>query len=217
MQNFHTTVTKRLLVPAGIGILTALALGYIIGMYTIPNRLLHPFAPTIPKEVHVHADFRMYINDERIRFTDAKYQSEVGRKLADYIHFHDGSDEVIHRHANGITLAAFFDSLGLKLTNTCVTLDTGTSYCRGDDGELMLIVNGLPVHDIEHYILADNDRILLYFGDPQNPHLTEYTHGVTDLACMYTGTCPERGTPPTEGCTLTCDTVDSEDAGHTHN
>lgn len=205
---FRTYLTKQTLLPAMIGLVTALTLGYNFGMYIIPNAVLHPFAKPIPKEVHVHADFMMYIGDTRIRFTDAKYQSEVGHKLANYIHFHDGSDEVVHRHADGITLVEFFDSLGLNLTDSCVTLDTGTKHCTGKDGELMLRVNGNQVKDVVHYVLKDDDRILLYFGDPKNPHLADYMNDVTDLACMYTGTCPERGTPPTEGCTLTCDVAD---------
>lgn len=197
-------VTKRTLLGGLVGIVTALTLGYNLGLYSPATIFHHPTTRAI-KEVHVHADFRMYIGNTRIRFTDKKYQSEVGHKLANWIHFHDGSDEVIHRHAEGITLPMFFGSLGLSLTDTCVTLDTGPAHCTGKDGILMLRVNGKVVTDIMHYILADNDRVLLYYGDPTNPRLTDYTNGVTNLACLYTGTCPERGKPPTEGCGLTCD------------
>jgi hypothetical protein len=159
-------------------------------------------------EVHVHGDFRLYIGDERIRFNDPKYQSATGNAHHASLHFHDGNDEVIHRHADGVTLVEFFDSIGMKLTNDCLTLDTGTNYCTNATDTLMLIVNNERTMDIENYIFAEEDRILIYYGDPTNPKIRDYTIGVTDLACLYSGTCPERGTPPTEGCGLTCEVAD---------
>ena len=208
-SSITTYVTRSTILAGTCGALTALALGYNFGLYT-PSTLLGTAPATAVEEVHVHADFQMFIGDERIRFTDAEYQSAVGHKLHDSIHFHDGSDEVIHRHEGGITLANFFDSLGLTLTDTCVTLSDTVAHCTDKNSELRLMVNGTRVTDITHYILTDNDRILLYYGNPQNSHLTDYMSGVTDLACMYTGTCPERGTPPTEGCGLTCDVADDQ-------
>jgi len=162
-------------------------------------------------EVHVHGDFRLYIGDERIRFTDDKYQSSTAHAHHVSLHFHDGNDEVIHRHADGVTLAQFFDSIGLTLTDDCLTVDTGVNYCSNDTDTLMLIVNGERVTTVTEYMFAEEDRILVYYGDASNPKIKEYVDSVTDLACLYSGTCPERGTPPTEGCGLTCDVTDFED------
>jgi hypothetical protein len=150
----------------------------------------------------------MYITDERIRFTDAKYQSEVGHSLDVAQHFHDGNDEVIHRHADHVTLVDFFHSLGVTLTDTCLTLESGTAYCTNESQEFMLFVNGTRNTKITEYITAEKDRILLYYGTPNNPRLPDYIAGVTDESCLYSRTCPERGEPPTEGCGLTCDVTD---------
>ena len=205
-------LTKRTVIASMIGVATSLTFGYNLGLYTfsrVVGRELPTHAVTYAGEVHVHADFRMYINDERIRFTDEKYQSEVGHTLDAAQHFHDGNDEVIHRHAKDVTIADFFHSLGLTLTDTCLTLDTGKKYCTNNTRTLLLFVNGTPVPDIEHYTTAEKDRILLYYGDPKNPRLAEYMNGVTDEACLYSHTCPERGEPPTESCGLTCDVTNA--------
>lgn len=200
----------RFILVTALGIFVAIVIGALL---TKPEHnhqsTSHPVGTTQGGEVHVHGDFRLYIGDERIRFTDNKYQSSGATTHHASLHFHDGNDEVIHRHADGVTLVEFFDSIGIALDNECLSLDTGTQYCTNATGTLMLIVNNERTVDIENYIFAEEDRILIYYGDPTNPNIRDYTAGVTDLACIYSGTCPERGTPPTESCGLTCEVADA--------
>lgn len=195
---------KSIITNASLFALLAITLvAVIITKYPKVERA--PIGTSHDDVVHVHGDFRMYIGDERIRFTDEKYQSSTAHTHHASLHFHDGNDEVIHRHADNVTLVEFFDSIDMRLTNDCLTMDSGIKHCSDEASTLMLMVNNDRTLDIENYIFAEEDRILMYYGDPNNPKISEYTMGVTDLACMYSGTCPERGTPPTEGCGLTCD------------
>lgn len=200
----------RPLLAAVLGIFVALLVGTTLTKTDHEHEnASHPIGTTQDEEVHVHGDFRLYIGDERIRFTEDKYQSSGAATHHASLHFHDGNDEVIHRHADEVTLVEFFESIGMSLDNDCLTLDTGTAYCTNATGTLMLIVNNERTVDIENYIFAEEDRILIYYGDPTNPNIRDYTVGVTDLACVYSGTCPERGTPPTESCGLTCEVADT--------
>lgn len=159
----------------------------------------------VEEEVHVHSDILVYIGDERLRFTDSKYQSGANQVLHKDFHFHDGEDDVIHRHADGLTLANFFSSLGFTLTNDCLTTDDERVLCTDVNGELMLFVNNARVTDIVSYIPQDSDRILIYYGNSADENLPSYLESVTDRACIYSLTCPERGTPPPESCGLTCE------------
>lgn len=156
-------------------------------------------------EVHVHADFLLYVNGERLRFTDAKYQSDLEQILHPDLHFHDGNDEVIHRHADGQMLTAFMDSLGWQLNNECLVSDEGESYCSDGNNELKLYVNGEQITNIESYEPQDLDQVLLYYGEPNAAVISELLAQVTDTACIYSGLCPERGTPPPESCGLSCE------------
>jgi hypothetical protein len=160
---------------------------------------------THDSEVHVHSDFLIIINDTPISLTDEKYQSSTSQVLHDHIHLHDNEDNVVHRHAEGITFVDFLQSIGYTLTNECLTDDTATSYCVDPNNVLTLYVNEVPKTILTDYIPQEEDRILLYYGSPNNPKLRDYFDSITNESCIYSGTCPERGVAPAESCGLTCE------------
>lgn len=157
-------------------------------------------------EVHVHSDFIVFLDGSELDLSDDKYMSAANQVLHDSIHIHDNDDRILHRHAENITLADFFESLGFILTDTCFTTDAGEEYCSDEDNELILLVNGERVEQPSKYINQDNDRFLLYYGDEKDQATidTQFAR-ITDEACIYSLTCPERGTPPPESCGLTCE------------
>lgn len=156
-------------------------------------------------EVHVHADWKVVINGEHIRFVDEKYQSITGSVQHNDIHLHDYEDIVIHRHADGVTFVDFLNSIGYDLTDTCLTNDKGESFCNENANEVQLIVNGQRMLTTDDYIVADEDRILLYYGNVNDPALPDYIASVTDEACLYSGTCLDRGFKTTTTCGVTCE------------
>lgn len=166
---------------------------------------LHPEPIAKSDEVHVHSDILVYIDDNRLRFTDIKYQSASNQILHPDFHFHDQMDDIIHRHSDNLTLTDFFQSLGFTLNNDCLITDTGTSYCSNDTEKLQLYINGNQVTDIVNYVNQEEDQILIYYGQPNNPNLQNYLSQISDLSCIYSGTCLERGSPPPESCGLTCE------------
>lgn len=156
-------------------------------------------------EVHVHADFVISINDQKLDLKDVKYQSSAESIKHKNVHLHDGDDHVVHRHAEGITFAEFLSSIGFTLTETCLTVEGGDAFCSDDANILTLYVNKQPISKATSYIPQEEDQILLYFGAKENPNLTSYLESVTDESCIYSGTCPERGVAPPESCGLTCE------------
>ncbi len=156
-------------------------------------------------EYHIHADVVMVINDEQIDLSDTQYMSATGHILHADAHFHDGSDDIMHVHAEGIQLAEFYGSLGFSLTDTCITPPSGNTSCTNDDERLILFVNGIEAATVGSYVPQDSDQILIYYGSPDSPRITEYQARITNESCIYSGTCPERGLPPPESCGLTCE------------
>jgi len=158
------------------------------------------------EEVHVHSDWVLHIAGTTYDLTDDKYQSGNSQVRHEHIHLHDNNDDVIHRHDHGVTLQDFISSLGFTLASTCITTDEGEEFCNTDTSELMVFVNDERLTDFVDYINQEEDRILVYFGETSaSDTITELLASISDKACIYSGTCPERGTPPPESCGITCD------------
>jgi hypothetical protein len=182
-------------------IITAFLIGCLIGAYgtsLIPRD--EPYIGT--KKVHVHSDLLIVINGEALDLTGDKYQSTATSSAHSDIHLHDNDDDVLHRHAEGITLAMFLESIGFILTEDCITTDAGASHCTNDSNTLSLYVNEELHPSPLTYISAEEDRILLIYGE-NSPEA--FFPLITDRACIFSHTCPERGTPPPESCGLTCE------------
>lgn len=161
--------------------------------------LKQPLTSTGGQKVHEHADLKIYLNGKALDLSAAKYQSTDDKPLDPDLHLHDNNGTVVHKHKTGKTMTDFFKSLKMDLTDTCLTLDTGTKYCTSTTNSLKFMVNGVAKTNFPAYEFADLDRILISYG-PTNQNLDSQLSSVTDLACVYSETCPERGKPPTEGC-----------------
>ena len=149
-------------------------------------------------DIHYHADFAMYLNGQRYNLSQEKYMSTENKSLSNFAHLHDMDGKVIHKHASGITLGFFLETLGMKLTDTCLTLDDGTSYCNIGNKVLKLYVNGKVNTDYAEYDLQDEDKILLSYGSESDQEIKKQLDSVTEEACIYSLTCPEKGAPPAE-------------------
>ena len=159
--------------------------------------------------VHEHADFKVYLNSQEYDFTQEKYQSTDTNELDPDTHLHDGNGEIIHKHKSGITLGYFFETIGMAFTDSCLTLDTGEEFCSDDNATLKFLVNGQSNDQFGAYEFRDEDQILISYGNEGEAVIQEQISSVSDQACIYSETCPERGTPPTENCVgglgTTCD------------
>ncbi len=151
-----------------------------------------------PAAYHGHFDIKVYLNGTRVNFGLAKYQSAEGKELDPDVHLHDGNGNLVHVHKNGVTLNQFFNSLKMSFTDSCFILDNDKKFCNSDQKNLKMYVNGLVNTDFQNYIPQDLDRILISFGPQEDKNLATQINSVTDLSCIYSLKCPERGKPPLE-------------------
>ena len=157
--------------------------------------------PTVTKSeaYHTHFNFKVYLNGTAFDFTPQKYQTNKGKDLNEDIHLHDGKGDLVHIHKKGATLGTFFTSLGMTLTKTGFTDDTGVVYASDTLHTLKMFVNGKPSTQFDSYEPQDLDRILITYGS-DNTTIQMQIASVADDACIYSLKCPERGKPPTENC-----------------
>lgn len=160
-----------------------------------------------PDPNHTHADFAVWIEGKQIDFSRSEYMSgsstdaEHKGALSPHLHLHDTNGHVIHRHKPGLSLTEFFNSMpGMRYQATDFKfLDCIACQHAAGTYPVKLYVNGVEKTEGSAYVFQDDDKLLV--TDTAEPvELRKQIRMVTDDACLYSRTCPERGDPPTESC-----------------
>jgi protein-disulfide isomerase len=181
----------------------------------INNSDVEEVANTEPTAVHWHFDLKTVINGKEIDFSQSKYQSTETDVKAEFVHLHDGNGKVVHIHQSGVSLQDFFQSIGMDITTGCFTTDTKETLCSTNTKTLSVYVNGEKEPRAGEYEPKDLDRILIVYGPKNDASISQLIEDVSNDACIYSETCPERGAPPKESCV---GGVGSEcEVGHSHN
>ncbi len=114
------------------------------------------------ESAHEHMTMLIVVDGKIVNLTDDKYM------LKDYYsHLEDDNGFVIHKHAKGVTLSYFLTTLGIDLTQDCITVDTGRQYCSSPTtGKILrVIVNGNTIKDPDVYEIKHEDKILIDYSD----------------------------------------------------
>ncbi len=130
-----------------------------------------------PGSTHIHATFRVYINDEPLNFGLPTYNER-----SPFVHLHIDNPiggQEIHKHATNIRLGDFFHTLGMEFNNNCFTLDTNESYCTNETHTLKFVVNGEPGKDYQNTDIMDRDKYLISYG-PRNEDIGDQIRAIPD-------------------------------------
>jgi len=114
------------------------------------------------------------IDDLEFLFYTAPYQMQDP-----YIFFSGGDGNTIHRNHEDATIELLFNSMDIGLDDQCYVFPERTGYasdhfCVNDDYSLKYFINGKPVSGILDYIIQNNDRILIIFGNETDEQIREY-------------------------------------------
>ncbi|MDP2973614.1 MAG: hypothetical protein Q8N60_01045 [Candidatus Diapherotrites archaeon] len=174
-----------------------------VGLLVVAGGLLLLVQKPAPEtEVHVHADFKVFLDGVDYNFAQEKYMTSEAQVKSLRVHLHGMDGEIIHVHAKGVTLGEFFGSIGMQFNPNCFTLDSNERHCSDKIKTLKFFVNGAQNNMFENYEIRDLDRILVSFGSENGEALQEQLNSVSDRACIFSEKCSERGTSPPESCTI---------------
>ena len=112
------------------------------------------------QEVHLHADFKVYINDTQVDLSVPQYQ--LRHKS---VHLEHGIGDYVHVHASDITMGYFFETMDLRFNKTCIIIPGDGQYCSTDNKMLSFYVNGTENDEFAKYEIKDSDNILITYGD----------------------------------------------------
>ncbi len=111
-------------------------------------------------EVHYHAGFQVYIDDELQDFSDVKFmhiepcseeeheEETEEHKQIELAHLHDGVGDVVHVHRNGATWGDLFRNINFSVSENVAAY-----------------VNGEPVENFLSYPIASYDSVIIIQGE----------------------------------------------------
>ncbi len=108
---------------------------------------------------HEHAQIFVIISGYTVDFSGPQYQLS-----SEYIHFENNEGSLIHRHATGVTLGFFFETMGIQLSEDCFS-DDDDSYCTNSDHALEFYVNAGKLDNLDSYVVQQGDKIVISYGN----------------------------------------------------
>jgi len=160
-KNLANKKLKNRIIMFGIlGVITAIV-GY--SAFTFSENMSN--APVLPSGIgalgseHTHQGIGVMIFGELMDFSLSDFQVQDRR-----IHFEGGEGYTIHRHATGVPIGYFLETLGFRFDNECVSFED-EDFCTNDDNSWKFFVNREPVDNIQEYVGSEDDRILITYGN----------------------------------------------------
>ena len=111
---------------------------------------------------HIHASMLVKIFGDKFDFSSPNYQVKTS-----WIHFENQDGDTVHRHSTGVDLEFLFNSMKIALDDECFVFPDGRQFCTNDDYTLKFYVNQQKVDDIRTYIIQEEDRILISYGNEE--------------------------------------------------
>jgi len=109
---------------------------------------------------HIHASLLVKIFGDKFDFTTPNYQVKTS-----WIHFENQDGDTIHRHSTGVELEFLFNSMKIALDDECFVFPDGRQFCTNDDYTLKFYINQQKVDDLRMYVIQEDDRILITYGN----------------------------------------------------
>lgn len=170
-----------------IKIATAFALVFVVIAVWYKFFYLVPAAPDRPIPVlgepdsdHSHVSMLITLRDQTVSFCEDRFMLK-----SQHVHFENGNCTVVHKHADGVTLPVFFETIGVKLTDRCLELpqNPGERFCHSGPDRISVVVNGtiMSASDLTYYELKNNDHILVNYGPEEGATLRFKYNQVPDV------------------------------------
>jgi len=155
---YRTRNLKALGILSMIGVIVAFACFEFV---TSTNNV--PGAPENAGKLgaeHTHASMLVKIFGDKFDFSTPNYQVKTP-----WIHFENQDGDTIHRHSTGVELEFLFNSMNIAVDDNCFVFPDGRQFCTNEDYSLKFYVNEQLVKDLRKYVVQEDDRILITYGN----------------------------------------------------
>jgi hypothetical protein len=145
--------------------------GYIFYENTFGGNMNAPGAPPGAGKLgdeHEHALMNVIIFRDKFDFSSSAYQIKNR-----YIHFENQNGDTVHRHASGVTMGFLFKTLNIGFTDSCFVFPDKREFCTNDQYSLKFYLNHQNIPSLLGYVLQDDDRILISYGNENSTQIDE--------------------------------------------
>ncbi len=178
---------KRKNMLIGIGVLAVIAAIVAFASWTFVERsatnpLSGPPGAGRLGDEHEHAGILVRIHGDKFDFSLPPYQVK-----SPYIHFEGGDGNTIHRHASGVPLGFLFDTIKVGLTDECFIFPDKApnhTFCNDDKYTLKFYINHQKVSGIRDYIIKEDDRILISYGNQNQTQIDDQLRELDSLVLL---------------------------------
>ncbi|MCY3854049.1 MAG: protein-disulfide isomerase [Thaumarchaeota archaeon] len=117
---------------------------------------------------HIHASILVRIFGDKFDFSLPAYQIKNS-----WIHFEARDGSTIHMHSTGVKLGYLFESLGITITENCYIFPDQREFCTNEKYSLKFYINQKKIDSITNYVINENDRILISYGNENESQIQE--------------------------------------------
>ena len=162
----------KIIIPVIIAVVAVAITSTII--FSLQSNNSNKYGPI--GSAHEHAAFLVKLDGVPIDFSQDKYQ--VKSRL---IHVENNDGTTLHRHATNVPFIEFLKSVDMDIRNGCFVRDDGREYCDTADKKLRYFVNGNQTDSIADYVVNENDRILVIYGDENGNELKQEINALREI------------------------------------
>ena len=141
---------------------------------------------------HFHANFMMYIDGERVDFSDDKYMEDVsGCSLTwlmypkDRVHLHENNGDTIHIHDQWVSWGHFFANNWFTFGSNYIALDDGRVLNSTDENKMTFVLNWNVVENPFNTLIKSEDRLYINYWDQDEQSVVDASSFVSDNAWEY--------------------------------
>lgn len=144
-----------------------------------------------PESVHYHANFQVFVNNQREQFADPMLYEESGAACSEEkqmtpmerAHMHDNINDVVHVEDHAVTWGQFFTNLGWVVD--AKVIETPSQVLLPDnDHKISFILNGQTMDNISNRVISDQDKLLVDYGDSGQAVKQQYAN-IVNKALKY--------------------------------
>lgn len=144
------------------------------------------FVTVQKKEVHYHANFAIFIDNERLPLDTFTYYEEVlacfdgeGSTPQTRVHMHEKVNHIVHVHDNAVTWGHFFANLGM--TNGDTVFRNGQNIYSEQNGyDVRFLLNGEEVKATANRVIQNEDVLLVSISQNKDDLQKQYDQIMKD-------------------------------------